>query len=84
MDGKWMVFGPGFPTSLLTILMLAKVPLAMTASLPRLEPYELNSLGVNLQQKIFKSFLTIEEIDDLPSLGKVSGSWTVSCNAPSG
>ena len=48
-DGKWRVFGPGFFMNLLTNRMLANVPLAMTASLPRRAPYELNSRGVNLQ-----------------------------------
>ena len=40
--------GPALFINLLTSLMLANVPRDMTASLPRREPYELNSLGVNL------------------------------------
>ena len=48
-DGKWSVLGPGFFMNLLTNRILANVPLAMTASLPRRAPYELNSRGVNLQ-----------------------------------
>ena len=47
-DGRWTVLGPALFMNLLTSLMLANVPRDMTASLPRREPYELNSLGVNL------------------------------------
>ena len=46
--GTWMVFGAAFPMNLLTNRMFAKVPRAITASLPRRDPYELNSRGVNL------------------------------------
>lgn len=46
--GKNIVLGPGCesrPIILLTSLKLANVPRDMTASFPRLEPYELKSLG---------------------------------------
>lgn len=48
-EGKCLVRGPGVPPSnLLTKRVLANVPLAIMASLPLLDPYELNSRGVNL------------------------------------
>lgn len=39
--GRWTVCGACLLRNLLKSRMLAKVPLAMTASLPRREPYEL-------------------------------------------
>ena len=50
----WTVFGAAFPMNLFTSRILANVPRAITASLPRREPYELNSRGVNLQAKDYK------------------------------
>ena len=47
-----MVLGPAFPMNLLRSRMLANVPRAMTASLPRRDPYELNSRGVSLQHNV--------------------------------
>ena len=47
-DGQCFVLGPALSKNLLTNRMLAKVPRAMTSSLPLRDPYELNSLGVNL------------------------------------
>lgn len=43
-----IVLGPGLETNLLIKRMLAKVPRAIISSLPRLDPYELNSRGVSL------------------------------------
>jgi len=37
-DGTWIVLAPGLSTSLLTNLIFAKVPLAMTSSFPLLAP----------------------------------------------
>lgn len=45
-EGQCFVLGPALFMNLLTNRMFANVPLAITASLPRLDPYELNSLGV--------------------------------------
>ena len=45
-----MVFGMALPMNLFNNRMLANVPRDITASLPRREPYELNSLGVKLRQ----------------------------------
>lgn len=43
-----MVLGPGAGAILLTMRMFANVPLDITASFPRRDPYELNSLAVSL------------------------------------
>ncbi len=43
-----MVHGACLFMNLLRRRMLANVPRAMTASFPRREPYELNSLGASL------------------------------------
>ena len=45
--GQCLVLGPGLSMNLLTKRILAKVPRDIMASLPRLEPYELKSRGVN-------------------------------------
>lgn len=50
-EGKCMVWGACLLRNLFSKRMFAKVPLAITASLPRREPYELNSLGVNLKRQ---------------------------------
>lgn len=51
-EGKCFVRGPGVPpSSLLTKRVLANVPLAIIASLPLLDPYELNSRGVSLYKE---------------------------------
>lgn len=50
--GMCNVFGPVTLTNLFTNRILANVPLAMISSFPRLEPYELKSLGVMLKNKI--------------------------------
>lgn len=51
-DGTCRVRGPALLKNLLTSRMLANVPRAITASLPRREPYELNSRGVNLEKHL--------------------------------
>lgn len=43
LEGMWIVVGPTFSTSLLMILVFAKVPRAMISSFPLLLPYELKS-----------------------------------------
>ena len=48
-DGMCNVLGPALPTSRFWSLMLANVPLVITASLPLRAPYELNSRGVRLR-----------------------------------
>ncbi|TNN79853.1 hypothetical protein EYF80_009890 [Liparis tanakae] len=45
------VLGPGLPMKRFWSLMLANVPLVITASFPRRAPYELNSRGVRLEGK---------------------------------
>jgi len=57
----YAVFGMALPMNLFTSRMFAKVPLAITASLPRREPYELNSLGVNLRRDSQVNVITTEE-----------------------
>lgn len=54
------VFGPVALTNLFTNRILANVPLAMISSFPRLEPYELKSLGVMLKNKILFYLPTIK------------------------
>lgn len=48
-EGLWIVLGAALPMNLLTSLILANVPRAITASFPRREPYELNSRGASLK-----------------------------------
>lgn len=48
-EGMCKVFGPGLPMNLFCSLMLANVPLVITASFPLRAPYELNSRGVSLR-----------------------------------
>ena len=65
-EGMWIVFGAAFPMNLLTRRMLAKVPRAIRASLPRRDPNELNSLGVSLphgQHLVYISSNTIQTLD---------------------
>lgn len=47
-EGMCKVLGPGFPMKRFWSLMLANVPLVITASFPLRAPYELNSRGVRL------------------------------------
>ena len=57
-DGMCIVFGPALPMNLFSNRMFANVPRAITSSLPLLEPYELNSLGVRLwneKKTLFKT-----------------------------
>lgn len=49
-EGMCKVLGPALPMNLFWSLMLANVPLVITASLPLRAPYELNSRGVRLQE----------------------------------
>ena len=49
LDGTWRVWGPGFDVSLLTSRLWANIARSITKSLPRREPYELNSLGTTLR-----------------------------------
>ena len=48
LDGIWAVCGPGFFKSLLWSRLCANVARSITESLPRLDPYELKSLGDTL------------------------------------
>lgn len=52
-EGMCRVLGPGLPMNRFWSLMLANVPLVITASFPLRAPYELNSRGVRLRE-IFK------------------------------
>lgn len=52
-EGMCKVLGPGLPMNRFWSLMLANVPLVITASFPLRAPYELNSRGVRLIE-IFK------------------------------
>lgn len=56
------VVGPGLDTNLFTNRILAKVPRTITSSLPRREPYELKSFGVNLKQEFKIPLLFLEKI----------------------
>lgn len=49
-EGMCKVLGPALPRNLFCSLMLANVPLVITASLPLRAPYELNSRGVRLKE----------------------------------
>lgn len=49
-EGMCNVLGPALPMNLFWSLMLANVPLVITASLPLRAPYELNSRGVRLEE----------------------------------
>lgn len=49
-DGMCKVFGPALPMNRFWSLMLANVPLVITASFPLRAPYELNSRGVRLEE----------------------------------
>lgn len=49
-EGMCKVLGPALPMNLFWSLMLANVPLVITASLPLRAPYELNSRGVRLTE----------------------------------
>jgi len=51
LDGICKVWGPGFAVSLLRSWLWANVARNITESLPRREPYELNSLGTTLRIK---------------------------------
>lgn len=86
--GKWMVWGACFFRNLLKRRMLANVPLAMTASFPRREPYELYSLGVTLSRQEVRQRLnsatwpeTAERFKasggDWPPVGEVAGGGAV-------
>jgi len=59
------VFGPGFSTNLLTSLVLAKVPLAMTSSCPRRAPYELKSLAST--PRLIRYFAVADDLEMLPA-----------------
>lgn len=48
-EGMCNVLGPGLPMNRFWSLMLANVPLVITASFPLRAPYELNSRGVRLR-----------------------------------
>ena len=53
-EGMCKVLGPDLPMNRFWSLMLANVPLVITASFPLRAPYELNSRGVKLVDGEFK------------------------------
>ena len=68
LEGICCVFGAAFPMNLFIRRILAKVPRAITQSLPRREPYELNSLGFNLWRQCFTQHKNIYS----PTLKKIT------------